>query len=113
MALTKRQEKDYKKWFKYEGDPGFSPERNNQVIEDSIKAYEAYSKLLSNKFTDELKERVHAAASYLLHLGRGKTTKLENYFSRQYLAYLQGQRIVQKAKRLKDGRRIITLEEIA
>jgi hypothetical protein len=82
------------------------------MIDDCIKENDIKAKVQHNKYTEALHERVQAAVSYLFHASQ-KSTSIENYFGRQFLAYLQGQRIVQKLKRLRDGRKVITLEEAA
>lgn len=111
--MLTNKEIDFKKYF-VEHPTDFSPERNKEVVKKSIEDYEIKRKFNSDKFTDQLKERVHAAASYILHTnGLHKSTSVENYFTRSYLAHLQGQRIVQRIKRLKNGQQIITLEEVS
>lgn len=125
IMVTENQRRDYDKYFIKEGDATFSPERNALIMDESIKAYEAKRKLQHNKFVEQLKERVDATVS-LLFSTKGVCQRcpadstepcphntIEKYFGRKYLAHLQGQRILQKMSRLRDGKQVITLDEVA
>lgn len=92
------EQKDYKKYFKEKGDPGFSPERNKDIVESTIKKYEAKKKLESKIFNDSLGERVEAAASYAQYLDSGGAQTVESYFGKKYLSYLHAQDFANKVK---------------
>lgn len=74
---------------------GFSPERNKEIVENSIKKYEAMRIKKVNDVVDHYSERADAVVSYLKSLDRGKGAQgnLEKYFGKQALAYLRGQQI--------------------
>lgn len=92
--MTDNQKRDHQIYFVEGGDPGFSPERNQEVIEATIKKYEAMRKRKTRQFHEELDERVDAVASYLRHVAYGKSTPVEQYFGRKELARLQSRKIV-------------------
>lgn len=72
------------------GDPGFNPDRNKAIIAKTIRDAEAYNKAQWYKWRDQLGERAEAAAYYLKHVDRNKSTSVENYFGRNELARLRG-----------------------
>lgn len=95
-----------KKFWKDEPDPGFSPERNKQTIDRTIKKYEAMRRAKMKAFQNELGERSDAAASYLISRhGANAGRPIERYFGKKYLAHLQGKSIV---SRLKERLRVIS-----
>lgn len=109
MNLTTNQKRDYEKFFIERGEAGFSPKRNEEVIKRSIKKAEKMRAEKRKKHYDALGERVEAVTDYLMHIGRGKSTPIDKYFSKNMLAYLQGQRIVQTLVPQKNGPSIIKL----
>jgi len=89
---------DRKFWPK-EPEPGFSPERNRLTIDKSIEKYEAMRKKKMDLFTDSLKERTDALASYLAGSeGVQKGRSLERYFGKRYLAHLRGEDITDELR---------------
>lgn len=112
MNLTKSQKEDYRRYYVDKPDSSFNPKRSREVVNRSIEKYEKKRKAQEKAWVDKFAERADAVASYLIHLNNAKTTSLETYFGRRFLAYLRGQQIVQKIKRLKDGRKVITLDEV-
>lgn len=110
--LTENQLRDYRKYYVDKPDSSFNPDRSRQVVNNTIAKYEKKRAEKEKAWIDQFAERADAVASYLIHLNTSKTTSLETYFGRRFLAYLRGQQIVQKIKRLKDGRKIITLDEV-
>ena len=74
-------------------DSDFSPERNKQIVEQSIKDYEVMRAKKTAEHDDSYAERSDAVVSYLRHLDRGATTPMEKYFGKKMLAYLRGQQI--------------------
>lgn len=85
-----------KKYFKEEGDPGFSPARNKWVVENTIKKTEALIKSKRNEWDDKMGERSEAVASYLTSKAVDNNTPIEKYLGKRNLAYLRGQRILQR-----------------
>lgn len=83
------------------GDPGFDPDYNARVIEESIKAMDAMIIKKEHEHDEAVKERASAVATFLKSSERGgKTSNLDDYFGRRHLAYLRGQEVM---ARLKDG----------
>jgi len=98
MKIGEINSKD-KKFWPDQPDPGFSPERNKQVVDKTIAKYEAMRRARQKEFGEQLGERTDAIASYLAggqgaHRGRS----LERYFGRRYLAYLRGEDIVNEIR---------------
>ncbi len=89
-----------KRHFKEKGDPGFSPERNKSVIEESIKKYEATRARKKAEYADQVMERADAVASFLKNIDKGKMTGMNSedqalkYFGKKELAKLRGQKIL-------------------
>ena len=80
-------------------DAGFSPERNNSVINGVIKKYEARRVKKMKEFKKGLAERTDAVTTYLTgNYGAQRSTPIQRYFSKRYLAYLRGQDIVDSLK---------------
>lgn len=111
MKLTDAQIEDFRRY--YVDDPGseFSPARSYAAIDECIKKADLERKMRTDAYTEKLRERIDASVAYILHSDQ-KSTPIEKYFGRQFLGYLQGQRIVHKLKRLQSGKQIIELEEI-
>lgn len=97
MKLPKVDKKDWK-YVKPDPDPGFDPERNKRIIENTIKKYEATRKRKEAVFSEGLAERADAAAFYVKHLAKGKSTPAEKYFGRRQLAYLRGKYVMDRLK---------------
>ncbi len=98
MKIGEINPKD-KKFWQDKPDPGFSLERNRQIVERTIAKYEAMRRLKQKQFNEQLDERTDAIASYLAggegaHRGRS----LERYFGRKYLAHLRGEDIVNEIR---------------
>lgn len=94
--LTKNQKRDQEIYFKEEGDPGFSPERNKAIIDKTIKKYEARRKKAMDDRMNEYGERADAVVSYIRAIDRGKESKIDKYFGKRYLGYLRGEEIKQQ-----------------
>lgn len=89
-----------KKFFIEKGDPGFSPIRNNMIIEEIMAKHEATRKRKMKEFEEQLDERVDAVSTYLRHVSE-KGTPVERFFGPRYLAELRGEKIVQTIVREK------------
>lgn len=117
--LTHNQREDYRKFFIEKGDPGFSPERNKATIERVLKSNEEMHKKLKVKYSDELRYRADAIATFLKSnkaQGNDVSDKLiMDYFGRE-LQKLQGRRIQEKVKYIKDNlgnpQRVVEIQQI-
>lgn len=98
------QKRDHRLYFLPEGDPGFSPERNKQTIEKSIKKYEARRLKAIKQAYEEYGERADAVVTFLKAVERGKEANVDKYFGKRTLAALRGDEI---RERLMSGMRII------
>lgn len=95
--LTKNQERDLKNYLVEGGEEGFSEERNKAVIEATIQKHEANRRRKLKEQNEQMAERIDAAATYLTSRhGASSGVSIEKYFGRQTLAYLQGQKILDK-----------------
>ena len=82
---------DRKFWSKT-AEPGFSVAKNRWIINNTIKKYEKNRQKKMAEFTDALRERTDAAATYLMGgQGAQRSRSVEQYFSKQELAHLRGQ----------------------
>lgn len=72
------------------GDPGFNPEYNRWVMNETIRINDERAKKNKKEYLDRLGERVHAVAMYMRHVYEGKSTTVEKYLGRNYLAHLRG-----------------------
>ena len=79
-------------------DPDFSPERNKQVIENSIKKYEAKRLERMKTFREGVKERSEAVASFWQHVNQGKHNDIDKYFGAKLLAKLRGADIIDELR---------------
>lgn len=82
-----------KRFFVEKGDPGFDPNRNKKIVEDSIKKHAENKLRLEKEYADEFAERADAVATYLLHADQ-KSTTVEQYFGTE-LERLQSRKLVQ------------------
>lgn len=81
------------RFYKAEGDPDFSPERNAWVVEQAMLAHEKKLKEKEKEHTDGIEYRTNAVASYLKHVANGKEANVDKYFGRRELAKLRGRDI--------------------
>lgn len=78
-----------------DADPGFSPEHNRRVIEESIKANDLLRARKKRDGDDKLKERTTAVAQYLDDVNKGNTKSgVVDYFGRHEIARLRGEEIM-------------------
>jgi uncharacterized protein YbcC (UPF0753/DUF2309 family) len=96
MNLSKNQERDFKKYFKHEGDPNFNPDRNKKVVEDTIRKAEKLRQQKHKEYVESIRERSEAVTSYLLSEHGARSNKsIEKYLGKQNLTYLRGEKIVE------------------
>ncbi len=110
MDLTENQKLDYQNWFVEKGEAGFSPEYNEMVIVKSIEKHKAMQRAKRKAYIDGIAERVDAVKTWLYSL-KGSQMSAERYFGRRGLAYLQGQKIVEKLQLVK-GKKIVVLNSL-
>lgn len=81
------------------GDPGFDPEHNRRVIEETEREMDELDKKIDRDFSEKTRERTTAAAHYLRNVAQGKgVTQVDKYFGKRYLAYLRGQEVIRELK---------------
>jgi len=83
--------------FKYleqnpEGDPGFSAEKNRQVIEDTIKKTDRMRRQKKREFEEDLQERTWAATKFM----KSDEADPIKFFGKNYAMYLKGKEIIDK-----------------
>jgi hypothetical protein len=76
-------------------DLGFSAERNKEVVEASIKKYEAMRRKKLQQASEGMAERVDAIATYLTSM-KGSNMPAWKYFGRRWMAYLRGDELRKK-----------------
>lgn len=101
--MNVNERRDYQKYYVSGGEKGFSPKRNEFIIEQSIKRAESMRKRKKKLYEENIKERVDAAADYVMYLERGGTNPAEKYFGRKMLAYLRGEKIFKEMMDRKTG----------
>lgn len=97
--LTDNQILDYKKWYLPKGDPGFNPQKNKEVIEQTIRKTDYERKKRDQEYREAVRERAEAATDYLFSRhGAGARRSIEKYFGRATLAKLRAEDIKNKLK---------------
>lgn len=92
----KMSQDDYDLYFDHNADPLYVERHNKEVIDRTIKKYEAKRAQALKDWRDKAGERSDAVVSYLKHLVNGKSTPVEHYFGKKELARLRGDEIRQK-----------------
>lgn len=93
FRMNKNQKRDHALYYIEKPDRGFSPERNKQTIERSIKRYEA-RRLKELKDKRELfMERADAVVTYLKFVDKGGSNRLDKFFTSQELNHLNGENL--------------------
>lgn len=102
MSLTDNQKKDIYRYMN-KGVTGFSGDdvlkkHNDAVVANSIKKHENNLKKRRKKLQDAVEERVDAAMDFAKWLEKGgnANSPAEEYFGRQTVAYLRGEKIVKE-----------------
>jgi proline dehydrogenase len=98
MKIKDEQQRDHALYFVEDGEEGFNPEYNKMVIERTIKKTQANRKKKQHDYVDALQERTDAVATYLKSRSAESNRPVESYFSKRELAYLRGEKIMQKVK---------------
>jgi hypothetical protein len=102
MKTTKIDPKD-RKFFTPDGDPGFNYERNQAIIDASIKSYAAMRKKKIKEFHEGLGERNDAIITWVKSM-QGSNKPLEQYLGKQMMTKLVGEKILTKIKKLQEIR---------
>jgi len=92
MKTQDLDKRDYK-FIVEKGEPGFSPERNKQVIENSIKKYDLAVAKKRREWREQTAERVDAIMSFL-KAEVSSNNPLSHYFGRRWIAYLRGEKLL-------------------
>ena len=93
-----------KKYVLPEPDKDFNPDKNKRVIEGTIRKYEKMRKKKMDEFTDNLRERTDAVATYLKSSAVDNGKPIEKYLGRKNMKDLVGAEILEKLTRLKSYR---------
>lgn len=94
--IKKVHKRDYK-FVPKKPEVGFSPERNEQIINEIIEETDQIRAKKRREFDTKLQERTDAVATYLHSLDQGgKSSNIEKYFGRRHLAYLRGEEIIRE-----------------
>lgn len=117
IKIIEEQKRDHAIYFVEEGEPGFSPERNKQIIENTIKKTDAIRAKKMRQYRENVQERADAVATYLKSRVAEGNTPIEKYFGKKWMSHLRGQKILQilkskyqpKHKRVYPGSRQIYL----
>ena len=82
-------------------EPGFNPERNKMVIENSIKKYEKIRAQKMKARREGVAERTDALAQYFTS-PKFTSTPFGKYFGKKWMAHLRGEQIMDEiyAKKL-------------
>jgi hypothetical protein len=97
-TIKEEQERDNALYFVEDGEPGFSPEHNKFVIENSIKKYRANRRRKAKEYVEAIQERSDAVATYIKSRIAEGNTPVEKYFGKTMMAYLRGEKIMNVLK---------------
>lgn len=101
--MTEEEKRDYAKYYVPDGENGFSPQRNQAVIDNTIKKNDEYRKKRAQLYNEQIRERSNAIVSYLFsRKGAQGGNSVERYFGKKELSYLRGQRIIEEMALLQD-----------
>lgn len=80
-------------------DPGFDPEHNKRVIEETIRKNDLLRARKKREGNEKIGERSSAIAQYLADVNDGKTKSgVVDYFGRHEIARLRGEEILEIMK---------------
>ena len=97
--MTVKIQPEDKKFWLDEPEPGFSPERNEAVVNNTIKKYEKKQLEKRKEAWDGIRERAHAISYWLTSRHGALSSKpLDKYFGRKYLAKLRGEDIIKRIR---------------
>ena len=112
MGMTKfrtqkeNEERDAKLYFVEGGDTGFSPKRNEEIIERTIQKAELLRKQKRRRAEDNIRQRADAVATYLKSRIAEGSTPVEKYFGMKEFLHLQGRKHLEKLIGYKNGQPI-------
>lgn len=103
--MTDNQKRDQALYYLHVPDPDFSPEHNKQVIENSIKKFEAKRKQIYKNAVERFAERADAVTTYIKAIDRGGVDpRLDHFFTINQIRYFSGADLREK---IHEGLRII------
>lgn len=80
-------------------DPGFDPEHNKRVIEETIRENDLKFKANQKIYDEEVAERAKALSYYIKAIDQGgRNTDISQYFGKKEIARLRGEEIMRKLK---------------
>jgi hypothetical protein len=79
-------------------DPNFSAKRNQMIINRTIMKTDLAKMRKEKEYTESIRERSEAVASFLSHVNEGKHNDVVKYFGRRELARLRGEDIATQIK---------------
>ena len=79
-----------------EGDPNFDPEKNRQIIENTIKETDKTRRQKDREYEENIRERAWAANKYLKHLDKGGEGDAVKFFGNNYSMYLKGRELLER-----------------
>lgn len=98
MNLTDNQKRDYQKFYKKDGNATFVANRNKSLVDEVIREAELNRKRKAKAYTEQIRERSDAVATFLKAVDRGKVANVDRYFGRKELARLRGEQIIAEIK---------------
>jgi hypothetical protein len=93
-----------KKYVLPEPDKDFNPDRNKRIIEGTILKYEKMREKKMKDFTNNLRVRTDAVATYLKSNAVDNGKPIEKYLGKRNMKELVGAEILEKLSRLKSYR---------
>ena len=86
-----------------DAEPGFNYERNQKIIDGTIKKYKAMQDKKVKIFKEGLAERNDAIISWVKSL-QGSNKPIDQYLGREWMARLAGEKILKKINKLREIR---------
>jgi hypothetical protein len=97
-TLKEEQQRDSALYFVEDGEAGFSPEYNKMVIERTIKKSQLMRQRRAKLYEESVRERADAVATYIKSSAAETEKPVEAYFGKKWMAYLRGEKIMEKLK---------------
>jgi hypothetical protein len=97
--ISEEQKRDNALYFVEDGEPGFNPDYNKFVIENTIKKHNLVMKRRQKAYEEAIRERSDAVATYLKSRVSEGSTPVEKYFGKKWMSYLRGEKIMNVLKK--------------
>lgn len=88
---------------KPDGDPGYNYDRNQKIIEGTIKKYNAMRRQKVKEFHEGLAERNDVIISWVKSM-QGSNKPIERYLGREWMTKLVGEKILTRINKLREIR---------